>query len=52
MVRSVPKAFISNSPLVSKLPDSLFVINSFFIDDISINVKKSLRYKKYQKYTL
>ena len=50
MVLAVPKVFIMNSLLDSKLSDSLFIINPFIMDVISINVKKSLRFKKYQKY--
>lgn len=49
MVLAVPKAFILNSLLVSKLPDSLFIINSFIADDISINVKNT---QKFQKCTM
>ena len=45
MVLVVPKAFILNSLLDSKLSDSLFIINSFIMYVISINVKK------YQKNT-
>ena len=45
MVLVVPKAFILNSLLDSKLSDSLFIINSFIMYVISINVKK------YQKMT-
>ena len=44
-VLAVPKAFIPNSLLDSKLSDSLFKINAFIRDGISINVKK------YQKMT-
>ena len=40
MVLVVPKAFILNSLLDSKLSDSLFIINSFIMNVISINVKK------------
>ena len=40
MVLVVPKAFILNSPLDSKLSDSLFIINPFIMYVISINVKK------------
>ena len=40
MVLAVPKAFILNSLLENKLSDSLFTINSFIINVISINVKK------------
>ena len=40
MVLVVPKAFILNSLLDSKLSDSLFIINSFIMYVISINVKK------------
>ena len=43
MVPAVPKAFILNSLLVSKLPDSLFIINSFIIMlflSMSKNTKK------------
>ena len=40
MVLAVPKAFILNSLLDSKLSDSLFKINAFIRDGISINVKK------------
>jgi hypothetical protein len=40
MVLVVPKAFILNSLLKNKLLDSLFIINSFIMDVISINVKK------------
>ena len=40
MVLAVPKAFILNSLLDSKLSDSPFKINSFIKDVISINVKK------------
>ena len=40
MVLVVPKAFILNSLLESKLSDSLFIINSFIMYVISINVKK------------
>ena len=50
MVLAVPKVFILNSLLDSKLSDSLFIINPFIMDVISINVKKSLCFKKYQKY--
>ena len=40
MVLVVPKAFILNSLLDSKLSDSLFIINPFIMYVISINVKK------------
>lgn len=40
MVLAVPQDFILNSLLDSKLSDSLFIINSFITDVISINVKK------------
>ena len=40
MVLVVPKAFILNSLLDSKLSDSLFIINSIIMYVISINVKK------------
>ena len=40
MVLVEPKAFILNSLLKNKLLDSLFIINSFIMDVISINVKK------------
>lgn len=40
MVLAVPKAFILNSLLDSILSDSLFIISSFIMDVISINVKK------------
>ena len=46
MVLAVPQDFILNSLLDSKLSDSLFIINSFITDVISINVKK------YQKILL
>ena len=46
MVLSVPKAFILNSLLDSKLSDSPFKINSFIKDVISINVKKYLKIPK------
>ena len=49
MVLAVPEVFIMNSLLDSKLSDSLFIINPFIMDVISINVKKSLCFKKYQK---
>ena len=39
-VLAVPRAFILNSLLDSKLSDSLFKINAFIRDGISINVKK------------
>ena len=42
-VLAVPRAFILNSLLDSKLSDSLFKINAFIRDGISIN------FKKYQK---
>jgi hypothetical protein len=40
MVLAVPKAFILNSLLDSKLSDSHFIINPFIMYVISINVKK------------
>ena len=40
MVLAVPQDFILNSLIDSKLSDSLFIINSFITDVISINVKK------------
>lgn len=46
MVLIAPKAFILNSLLVSKLPDSLFTINSFIVNVISINVKKCQKITK------
>ena len=52
MVLAVPKAFILNSLHVSKLPDSLFTINSFTIDVISINVKNTKKFQKYLKHLL
>lgn len=42
------KAFILNSLLKSKLSDSLFTINSFIINFISINVKKYPKITKMQ----
>ena len=46
MVLAVPKAFILNSLLVSKLPDSLFIINSFIIMLFLSMLKNT---KKFQK---
>ena len=48
MVLVVPKAFILNSLLDSKLSDSLFTINSFIINILSINVKKYPKITKMQ----
>ena len=46
MVLTVPKVFILNSLLASKLSDSLFIINPFIIDVISINAKKCQKIPK------
>jgi len=46
MVLTAPKAFILNSLLDSKLSDSLFTINPFIINVISINVKKCQKIPK------
>ena len=47
MVLAVPKAFIPNSLLDSKLSDSLFIINSFII---MLFLSMSKNAKKLQKY--
>ena len=47
MVLAVPKAFILNSLLDSKLSDSLFTINSFII---ILFLSMSKNAKKLQKY--
>ena len=47
MVLAVPKAFILNSLLDSKLSDSLFTINSFII---MLFLSMSKNAKKLQKY--
>ncbi len=52
MVLIVPKAFILNSLLDSKLSDSLFTINSFIINVISINVKKCQKITKISVYNI
>ena len=46
MVLAVSKVFILNSLLDSKLSDSLFIINPFIIDVLSINLKNNQKYQK------
>ena len=49
MVLAVPKAFILNSLLDSKLSDSLFIINSFIIFIIMLFLSMLKNTKKFQK---